>query len=258
MLHRRDSEGLIAISQPAHSWLSGQIARQWGNGRFDALSEDVCLASELHDIGFLEWEESPTLDAETGLPHEFLKMPPHLHLELWRLGVLRVLRFGRLPALLVSLHFTNICRQNWVSRKKDGLARDFIEEQEAFQRAALTSLRNDSCYGAAITDETARRDQQMVSALDWLSLVACLTIGKEQVIPGVPSKVGRMDLKVIPLDAEGKRLRLEPWPLPVPSLRLVYEGRRLLKRYESEPEMRAALKAAERITLVTELASEGG
>ena len=29
MLHRQSSEGTIVIGQPAHAWVSGQIARAW-------------------------------------------------------------------------------------------------------------------------------------------------------------------------------------------------------------------------------------
>ena len=34
MLLREDGEAVIAIPQPSHSWLSGQLARAWGNDRF--------------------------------------------------------------------------------------------------------------------------------------------------------------------------------------------------------------------------------
>jgi hypothetical protein len=164
-----------------------------------------------------------------------------------------MLRFGRYPALLVSLHFINICRQNWVSRKKDALVRDYMQEQETFQRTALTSLRNDFYYGADLTDELVTTHQQLVSILDWLSLIACLNHGEEKVVPDVPSRKGKVKMKATPLDAEGKVLRLHPWPLKVPKLQLVCEGRRLLKTYKDEDEMREAIKAAARLTLVTEL-----
>jgi hypothetical protein len=53
VLHRADPEGLIVIGQPAHAWVSGQIARAWGNERFGHFEpwEDVCLAAEQHDLG---------------------------------------------------------------------------------------------------------------------------------------------------------------------------------------------------------------
>ncbi len=49
MLFREDPEGAIAISQPAHAWLTGQLARAWGNQQFGdfAPSEEVCLAEAM-------------------------------------------------------------------------------------------------------------------------------------------------------------------------------------------------------------------
>jgi uncharacterized protein YnzC (UPF0291/DUF896 family) len=255
MLHRQDSEGLTIISQPAHAWISGQIARNWGADPFLVPSEEVCLAAELHDIGFLHWEEFPTLDTATGLPHDFLHMPPEIHLELWRKGVQNMLRFGRYPALLVSMHFSNISRQNWVSDKKkeNGLLQAYMEEQDVFQKTLLTSLRNDFHYGASLSEEIAVRDQQMVSIFDWLSLLACLRLREQKTIPDVPTRGQKLPITLTPLDSNGRRLQLDPWPLRVPRLELVCEGRRVLKTYKDQEEMRESLKAASRVTVITEL-----
>lgn len=254
MLHRQDPEGLIVISQPAHSWISGQIARHWGNGPFQVPGEEVCLAAELHDIGFLDWEETPTLNAETGLPHDFMHMPPELHLQIWDRGVRNMLRFGRYPALLVSLHFCNISRQNWVTDKKkqNGLLDKYLRDQETLQTTLLTSLRNDYHYGETLTDDVVTRDQQVVSIFDWLSLLACLCLREQKVVPEVPSKDGKVSLTVTPLDSKGRRLKIEPWPLRVPKLEVVCEGRRLLKTFNDLQEMREGLKAASRLTVVAE------
>jgi hypothetical protein len=63
--------------RPCHAWLSGQMARAWGNRRFAAPApyDEVCLAAGQHDIGWLDWEMKPALDAGTGLPEEFFKVP---------------------------------------------------------------------------------------------------------------------------------------------------------------------------------------
>jgi hypothetical protein len=53
MLLRKDGLDLIAIPQPGHAWLSGQMARAWGNEHFAAPMpyNEVCLAAGQHDIG---------------------------------------------------------------------------------------------------------------------------------------------------------------------------------------------------------------
>ncbi len=97
MLLRKDGESVIAIPQPSHAWLSGQLARAWGNERFVAPvpNEEVCLAAEQHDIGWLSWEASPVLDERTGLPQEFFALPSRRHIAIWREGVRRASFFGR-------------------------------------------------------------------------------------------------------------------------------------------------------------------
>ncbi|MGH6868086.1 MAG: DUF3891 family protein, partial [Methylocella sp.] len=110
MLLRKDGLDVIAIPQPSHAWLSGQMARAWGNRRFAAPMpyDEVCLAAGQHDIGWLDWEMTPALDAGTGLPQEFCRVPSKAHIALWREGVRRARVFGRYPALLVSLHADTI------------------------------------------------------------------------------------------------------------------------------------------------------
>jgi Protein of unknown function (DUF3891) len=63
MLLRKDGPSVIAIPQPSHAWLSGQMARAWGHAHFTAPAphEEVCLAAEQHDIGWQSWEEMPAL-----------------------------------------------------------------------------------------------------------------------------------------------------------------------------------------------------
>jgi hypothetical protein len=51
MLYRQEKQGKIAITQPAHAGLSGQLARAWGNERFGDVAplEEVCLGAEQHE-----------------------------------------------------------------------------------------------------------------------------------------------------------------------------------------------------------------
>ena len=52
MLFRTEPSRVLAISQPTHAWISGQILRSWR----EALGETLMLAAEQHDIGWLDWE----------------------------------------------------------------------------------------------------------------------------------------------------------------------------------------------------------
>ena len=59
---------MLAISQPAHAWISGQLHAR---GSTTPLSETLLLAGEQHDIGWLDWERAPTFDAAAGRPPSF-------------------------------------------------------------------------------------------------------------------------------------------------------------------------------------------
>src|SRR5919108_2887062 len=106
MLVRRD--GLI-IGQPAHAWVSGQLARAWGNEAFPAPSprEPVCLAAEQHDVGWADADLAPALGPE-GRPRSFLEQPRPAHVAIWRGAARRMLAQSRYAALLVSLHGTSL------------------------------------------------------------------------------------------------------------------------------------------------------
>src|ERR1700704_5035327 len=106
MLLRQDERGVLAIGQPSHAWVSGQLARAWGNEQFGAVApyEEVCLAAEQHDIGMATWDLAPTFNPATGLPHSFVEMPVGTHLKLWSEGPRRLLAQSRYAALLASMH----------------------------------------------------------------------------------------------------------------------------------------------------------
>ncbi len=251
MLHRKDSEGLILITQPAHAWVSGQLARHWGNDTFPAPCEEVCLAAEQHDIGFLDWERFPTLDPDTGLPHTFLNLPTAKHLELWTTGIQEMLRYGRYPALLVSMHFTPLARR--MQSEHDGeerrLISEWLEKQEALQRTLKTSLANDFYYGAFATDERIEHDRDLVSLVDWLSLQVCLDCQEESLLNQMPSGSPPGAITVTCCHKEKNTAEVKPWPFRTDAVRVICEGRRLLTKHTEQDQLREAIRAAAPLTV---------
>ena len=118
MLLRPEGEHVVAIGQASHAWLSGQLARAWGNERFDPPEprEEVCLAAEQHDVGMAEWDLAPTPDPETGRPKSFMEMELDDHLRLWSAAPRKLLTQSRYAALLVSMHGTALYEHRDVSR----------------------------------------------------------------------------------------------------------------------------------------------
>jgi len=255
MLLRKDGLDVIAIPQPSHAWLSGQMARAWGNARFAAPtpSDEVCLAAEQHDIGWLDWEMTPALDAGTGLPQEFFRVPSKLHIALWREGVRRTRVFGRYPALLVSLHADTIYTQyfnfNKESVENAEAVRAFLDEQHRFQARTAASMRADPKLTEQASPETIEHNQLLIAALDRMSLEICWGVNKEIKIPNVPTVgAGTTELHMQPRAGEG--LILDPWPFREASVAVRAEGKRLRSRFATEADLQRALDEAEPV-LVT-------
>ncbi|MGH6857726.1 MAG: DUF3891 family protein [Methylocella sp.] len=255
MLLRKDGLDVIAIPQPSHAWLSGQMARAWGNRRFAAPMpyDEVCLAAGQHDIGWLDWEMTPALDAGTGLPQEFCRVPSKAHIALWREGVRRARVFGRYPALLVSLHADTIYARHFdfakASLENAEAVRAFLDEQHRFQARTAASLRADPKLAEQASPETIARNQLLIAALDRMSLEICWGLKKEITISNVPTAgAGTTELRMRPRDGEGlviDDLVVDPWPFRTASVAVRTEGKRLRGRFSTGADLQLALDEAE-------------
>lgn len=260
MLFRRDGEDVIAITQPSHCWLSGQLVRAWGNAGFAAPSpyEEVCLGAELHDIGWLSWEAAPTLDPATGRPHDFRAVRTAAHIALWREGVRHALAFGRYPALLVSLHANTIFGAYFdparASPEDKARVAAFLAEQREFQEAGRASLAAQPRYAEAVTAAAVERNRRLVAASDRLSLEICWGVDGERTIPDVPTRgADHSPLRLAASTGNPAELSLDPWPFGTDRVEVVCEGRRLAGRFSEEPAMREALAAAAPISITARL-----
>lgn len=250
MLLRPEDGAVIAITQPAHAWVSGQLARAWGNERFGAVEpwEEACLAAEQHDVGMTDWELEPTLNPETGLPQSFMEMDLETHIALWSAAAERVLPQSRYAALLVSLHGTALYERRDLARLAPADA-DRVRAYLAGQRELQERLRPDY----AREDEVAR-NQRLVWTWDSLSL-GLLLDWRPYDLRDVPTVDGSVDIHV---GGEGDVVTLDPWPFWAERVSVRTEGRRLAGRFDDDAEMRAALAAAPWVALEVDLAAASG
>jgi hypothetical protein len=258
MLLREDRHGVLAIGQMSHSWMSGQLARAWGNARFRALQprEEVCLAAEQHDIGFSLWDLEPTRNPQTGLPYSFTQMPLRDHLGLWREAPRRLLSQSRYAALLVSMHGTRLyARRDLGALPEDEATavRDYMASQRRFQDGLVNSLTTDPTTAPSVQQSVLADNSQLIWTWDFLSLALCLDWAPRPT-PEVPSVAGRMKLALAPAQEE-RQVRLEPWPFESDPLTVRCEARRLTGPFGTDEEMRAGLAAAPWETLEFELLS---
>lgn len=258
MLYREVKQGKIAITQPMHAWLAGQLARAWGNERFGDVVplEEVCLGAEQHDVGHTAWEQAPTLNPQTGLPYSFLEMPRQLHVQLWAGAVWCVLPQGRYAALLVSLHGTRLYQRydaaNDLPENAMAVQR-YLEQERTFQEELLASLRSDPHYRPYAAEEVVDRNRQLVGIWDALSLAICFGRTSPQSWEQVPTATGTTTLTLSARDGDPTTLMLTPWPFRRQSVTLIYEGRYLAETFSEVVIMRKSLAHAPWVTLQTTL-----
>ena len=279
MLVRAD--GLV-IGQPAHAWVSGQLARAWGNEAFPPPEprEPFCLAAEQHDVGWADADLAP-FAGPAGRPLSFFEQPRGVHVGIWRGAARRLLAQSRYAALLVSLHGTSLYERFDASGEPPEVAaaiREYMSAERAFQSGLATG------FDAGEVD----RNRRLLLALDRLSLMLCH--GNASTLEDVPAADGAATLRLEPADeatpavsaarddpaspaarddtpssaarddravppaAATARFVLDPWPFAAPAVVVGCEARRLDGTFESDDELRAALAAAPWVPLRWELA----
>jgi hypothetical protein len=241
MLLREDDRGVLAIGQPAHAWVAGQLARAWGNEQFGPVepADEVCLAADQHDVGWAERDLEPIFNPRSGLPRSFTEMPLEMHLELWTEGPRSLVSQSRYVALLVSLHGWRLYERRdlttLAAEEAEAVAR-FLSEQREFQDELLASLRADPAAAVHAADPRLERNSLLIWTWDYLSLALCLRWAPATA-RDAPSAHGKIDLELT-RDAERGVHHLEPWPFGTPELTVRCDGRRLAARFQSEHELR--------------------
>ena len=242
------SDGLV-IGQPAHAWVSGQLARAWGNAAFAAPDprEPVCLAAEQHDVGWADADLAPSLGPE-GRPRSFIEQPRPAHLAIWRGAARRLVAQSRYAALLVSLHGTSL-----YERVDADAAGPEVAAAIADYRAAERALQEH--LGAGLDPAEVDRNRRLILALDRFSLALCnghaTTLAElEQLVrvepagSPAPTGGGARDDRAVPPGAATARFQVDPWPFAAPALVVGCEARRIDGRFCDETALHAALDAA--------------
>ena len=249
MLVRSSDDGALAIGQLSHAWLSGQLARAWGNDHFPGPEprEAIALGAEQHDIGWALFDLRPGL-SENGLPRSFLELTVEEHLEIWRTAPDRLLSQSQHAALVVSLHGCSLSELRLRSARDDGESLQGHIAEEQARQARLRGL-------LGLTEEQTRITQRMMWTWDGLSLALC-NGWDPFTARDVPSRGGLEDIEL--LSAGEGTFTLDPWPFWQPRVEVRCEARRLQPRYEDETAMQAALENPELVALEFSLLPKAG
>lgn len=245
MLVRIDDDGALVIGQLSHAWLSGQLAREWGNERICAAHprEEIALGAEQHDIGWAAFDPKPRLDPHSGLPASFLQSSVEEHLAVWRDAPQRLVSQSALAALAVSLHGRSLSQLRARNTPEDAPALQAHIDDEAERQRRLCSL-------LEVSSTQAQRIQRQMWAWDGISLALC-NGWRPFTAKAVPSADGLLDIDL--RDGAGGAVVLDPWPFASARIQVRCEGRRLRKRYDDQAAMRQALEQAPPLTLTFEL-----
>jgi Protein of unknown function (DUF3891) len=240
MLIRDDGDSWLAIPQPAHALLSGQVARAWGNARFAAPDpyEAVCLGAEQHDVAWAAWDLRPPLNAEARRAASFLEAPFGERLAIWDGAPERVLAQDPFAALLVSLHGRNVhtlyVNADFLEPAQSDAVRAYLARQDALQERLIAGL--------GIAREHAEGAAALVLCVDALSLRLCHGWPAGE-LPAVDGTV----ITFTPVDED--HATLDPWPLAVERLQVGLSARRMTARFDDEAALHDALDAAPWTTL---------
>jgi hypothetical protein len=157
VLVRDDGDSWLAITQPAHAYLAGQIARHWQ----PSPSEDALLATEQHDVAWWEWDREPPL--HEGRAAAFFEAPLDRRLAIWRDVARHLEAQSPHAAVLISLHATNIHTRYL---PEDQRPQDLLDGARADQDRLLALLPD-------LTREQAEREADLLFQIDALSLALC-------------------------------------------------------------------------------------
>jgi hypothetical protein len=207
---RRDADAIRLVPQPAHAHLAAQLARAWDFAALPAIGagrEDVLLGVALHDLAWAAWENAPTLNEATGLPHGFREVRARTHSALWADAVRDAEAFGRWPALLVSLQGSRIYGEFFRRDRAEVLDLAAVDAFLPAQAAIQARLAD------GIDPEAVRQANALLGAVDWLSLLLCGDTIRSATVPGCPLAGGAGEVTV-------HATTMTPWPFGMEALEL--------------------------------------
>ena len=245
------SQDALAISQPTHAWISGQLLRAWD----ESFAEPLLLAAEQHDIGWMDWETSPSFDLRTGRPHRFRDVGASVHAPMWTQGVQRALgAWGSHVALLVSRHGGVIYRRyidrHRIAEADAAAAQGFLQTQAPIEAAWARALGLDAA--------TLNRETALVALVDTLSLALCGEL-KAPLDLEAPDRHGDLrTLRLVERPGHPFEFVLSPWPFRSDVVTVEGEARPLpaAGRFADEAAMRSWLAAPQRTTFHARLVAD--
>jgi len=249
MIRRDDGHDWLLIPQVQHAHLAADIAAVWRNDLVSPLllAEQLISAIRHHDDGWAEWEQSPQIDPETGIPREFTEMPMSIATKIWTRSIDECREPAPLPGIWVSKHFCWLAEQAREIRPhiRDDLAAidEFLAEQRTTHRLWREVLEAEIPTSEA--ELLMKIGFRFLQFFDRLSLWLCCA--ERQDVWKVRAK-NFGELTFTP--TQNGVLTIDPFPLSVDRLKLSVTSRRIpQQQFAGDEEFRHALRNAKQETL---------
>jgi len=254
------------VTQPDHGQIAGYLAAHWGNDEFNApgyfhdsddpkkLQDEVILGVSEHDNGWWEWEATPELNENDGLPMNLTEFLTNLQegMNRWRLGLPRFSKHHPYASLLMSFHAywlyaqnvfenpdpaflhplvrrTTLLEYTLEDEKLEG-AKKFITKLENIQAGFINDVKSNSDTAHWVEEEHLKPNARFLQLMDALSLSLCsnlirpnegdaVGLGDDEFdLTDVPRK-GWHDRIVVKIKPKGqKRIVCEPYPFDLDPL----------------------------------------
>ena len=219
--------------------MCAELAAAWGGEGFGPVepAEELRLAAGEHELGWIAWDQAPTLNPATGLPFTVIELDLEHYIQFQLDGPRRLAERSPYAALLTVHH-----HMSFYDRPRDELVRSHLARSAAY-RDELRS-RVDA------TDEEIERNWRLIRAWDGISHE--LLYDWLPTTRGVPdAEGGEVELR---LEHRDGAITLDPWPFTAPEVTVRAQGRLLERTFTDQERMRKALAEAPKMTLEYELA----
>jgi hypothetical protein len=224
---RPDGDSWLLIRQPDHAALAADLLSHWqADGIADRPTRDILLrATRDHDCGWLEEDDAPTVNLETGAPWDFIHLPVGRRQAVW-LRAIRLLAGEPHVAALVAHHaITAYARYDG-----DPAWRDFFRTMTSERDSRVAALAGKT---TGVTFDSFLRDYASLRAADLISLALC------------HGWQDRFELDYYRGQPDGPTLVITPDPFGGSSVEWRVPARRIpQRRYASDAEVREVFDTA--------------
>jgi hypothetical protein len=225
MIVRTANERVLLITQPDHAHLSGWIMEHCVPLRASPRRAPILRAIAEHDNGWTEEDAAPMIEPATGRVADFVNIPLQVRHGVWPRGVAR-LADDPWAAALVAQHAITVY--------------DRFRTDEAWTPffTGMETVRDEMVEASGLPLEALLADYPYVRLGDLLSLAFCTAWTDEHRIAGWAVRHSDNRVVVTPGPFGGTEVRFEIQAAAIPRL-----------TFQSDADLRAALKSAQAVTL---------